>query len=137
MEHEEKLTGPEAVSGAPGSAWCVWWLTEADYCGFEPHQERNPLRIPDYAWQMFCDRYGRGGRFRLWVPPHCGVHSLDVGERDPRWKAVEARGDAGGLVIEARHAEDCARWGGLITTLTLEIVGSPNVKDQATANIKL
>ena len=98
----------------------VWWLTESDYCGFDPCQERNPLRIPDYAWEQFRFRYGRAGRGRLWVPDHIPVTSLPIAEDDPRW--TDKLKMAGGIVIEAIHADDCARWGGTITTLTLDPV---------------
>lgn len=105
----------------------VWWLTESDYCGFEPHQEVNPLCIPDYAWEQFRDRYGRAGWGRLWVPDHIQLAGLPVAADDPRWSSFN---DAGGIVIESRHAAACARWGGTITTLTLDPV-EVEVKDHA------
>jgi hypothetical protein len=123
MKTQETST-PAELGAATGSQFLVWWLTEEDYCGFEPHQKRNPLRLPDYAWEQFCSRCGRAGRGRLWVPDHIKMDSLPVTEDDPRWTPELLK--AGGIVIEARHADDCARWGGTITTLTLDRVDTAN-----------
>lgn len=111
-------------SGAAASQFLVWWLTEEDYHGFEPHQDRNPLRIPDCVWKEFRSRCGRPGRGRLWVPKHIKIDSLPVAADDPRWTPELLR--AGGIIIEAQHADDCARWGGTITTLTLDPVDTAN-----------
>ena len=101
----------------------VWWLTESDYCGFEPSQEANPLKIPDYAWEQFCNRHGRAGRARLWVAEHINLPSgrLPVSPNDSRFENYMT---AGGIVIEAKDAQSCALWGGRITTLMLDPVTS-------------
>ncbi len=131
MQTENHSSKPETVANQESGEGCpeascseffVWWLTEDDYHGFDPHQGRNPLRIPDYAWAEFCSLAGRPGRGRLWVPAHIRVrvNGLPVEENDPRWTSELLR--AGGIVIEATHADDCVRWGGTITTLTLDPV---------------
>ncbi len=117
------------LQAVPGSELFVWWLMPSDYQGFEPHQERNPLLIPDYAWEQFCSLCGRAGRGRLWVPDHIKIDRLPIDADDDKWKDNPVFLASGGIVIEARHADDCARWGGLITTLTLDPVEPQN--DQA------
>ena len=96
----------------------IWWLTQEDYHGFEPCQESNPLCIPDYAWVEFRSRYGRSGGGRLWVPDHLDRTNWGIDPDDPRWtpKLMES----GGIVIEPKDAEACLKWGGTITTLTLD-----------------
>lgn len=109
--------------------YLVWWLTEEDYLGYRPNQDRrNPLVIPDYAWPEFCDMAGRARRGRLWVPEHIPVNGLIVAENNPRWTAELLR--SGGIVIESRHADQCARWGGRITTLSLDPVDAQNTEDR-------
>jgi len=101
--------------------YLVWWLTQKDYVPYpEPHG-CHPPTIPAYAWEQRRARYGRAGRGRLWVPEHIEVQCMPVEADDPRWAPLLDR-DAGGIVIEAKDAEACARWGGTFTTLTLDPV---------------
>jgi hypothetical protein len=99
----------------------IWWLTQADYRGFEPDQEQNPLCIPDYAWREFCSRSGRPGGFRIWASGEVDFDVLDIPRDDPRWAKLEklTGGDAGGIAIYTDDAEACLRWGGVVTKLDL------------------
>ncbi len=103
----------------------VWWLNEADYFGFQPQQEKNPLKLPDYVWVEFCDRCGRPGRARLWVPDGIKVEKMDAEEGDPRFEQYM---DAGGIVIRAKDAPTCALWGGRFTDMALNALDFTNAK---------
>jgi len=96
----------------------VWWLSEKDYHGYEPHCGPNPLKVADYIWEQFCYRYGRPGRLRLWVPKHIDLDELPVRENDPRWDMLRGW-DYGGIVIERKDAEPCKLWSGVVTDLEL------------------
>lgn len=89
----------------------VWWLTEQDYHGFQPSHEEDPLAVPDYIWEAFCDRCGRPGRFRLWVPDEIELESLEIEGQDPRWAPLKElmKGDAGGIVIYLKDVQACLR----------------------------
>lgn len=110
-------TTADGIDNTNDALLAVWWLEEKDYHGFEPHQEQNPLKIPDYIWEQFCSRCGRAGRGRLWVPDHIEIDRLPVSNDDPNWPSYE---NAGGIVIEAKDAAACLLWGGRVTTLSLE-----------------
>ena len=97
----------------------VWWLAEADYCGFHPEQDKNPLKLADYIWEEFTSLCGRAGRGRLWVPNHIRIEKLDAAEDDPRWPEYI---EAGGIVIERKDAPACALWGGRFTDFKLNPV---------------
>lgn len=98
----------------------IWWTTQEDFDGHDMVDERRPEDMPSYAWQELCGRYGRSGRGRLWVPAHIELSNLPVSEDDPRWTPKLLR--SGGVVIEAKHAAACEKWGGCITNLTLDPV---------------
>lgn len=111
-----KTAPSRALALATGSQFVVWWLNEADYCGFQPQQEKNPLKLADYIWEEFCDRCGRPGRARLWVPDGIDIEKMDTAENDPRFEQYM---DCGGIVIRAKDAPACALWGGRFTDLAL------------------
>lgn len=115
------VTKPRKSKAAAGSAkLLVWWLNEADYCGFQPSLENgNPLKVADYIWEEFCDRCGRPGRARLWVADRFKVQKMDAEESDPRFEPYM---DCGGIVIDAADAPPCALWGGRFTDLALNPV---------------
>lgn len=102
--------------------YLVWWLTEHDYCGFQPRQEKNPLKLAEYIWEEFCSRSGRAGRARLWVPENIKIEKMTAAENDPRFAQYE---DAGGIVIYAKDAPPCALWGGRFTDLALNPLEVP------------
>ena len=114
---------PTALDVPAGSQFLVWWLNEADYFGFQPQQEKNPLKLPDYVWVEFCDRCGRPGRARLWVPDGIKVEKMDAEEGDPRFEQYM---DAGGIVIRAKDAPTCALWGGRFTDMALNALDFAN-----------
>jgi len=115
---------PTALDVSAGSQFLVWWLTCEDYCGYQPQQESNPLKIADYIWVEFCDRCGRPGRARLWVPDEIAVERMDADENDPRWRQYD---NAGGIVIRAKDAPTCALWGGRFTDMALNALDFANV----------
>lgn len=114
METQSPPVAPLAL--ATSSQFLVWWLTEADYRGFEPEPGPNPLKLADYIWEEFCDRSGRPGRARLWVPDGIKIEKMNAEEGDPRFEQYM---DAGGIVIRAKDAPACALWGGRFTDLAL------------------
>lgn len=98
----------------------VWWLTQADYKGFNPTPVgRNPLKIPDYAWEGFKSRHGRGGRGRIWNHSSLGPFNIPVPEDNPLWFEI-VQTDAGGILIKKEDALACAAWGGSFTDLNLK-----------------
>jgi hypothetical protein len=111
--------------------YLVWWLTEEDYCGFQPQAGKNPLKIADYIWGEFCDRCGRPGRGRLWVPENIKIEQMTVSENDSRWSDYI---EAGGIVIEAKDSPACALWGGRFTTLALDAVSARSIKRRFSAS---
>jgi len=114
---------PRRCAVSTGSQFVVWWLTCEDYCGYQPQQESNPLKIADYIWVEFCDRCGRPGRARLWVPDEIAVERMDADENDPRWRQYD---NAGGIVIRAGDAPACALWGGRFTDMALNTLDFAN-----------
>ena len=115
---------PEGLASQSGSQIVVWWLTEDDYAGYCPRQESNPLKMADYIYTEFCSLYGRAGRARLWVPMEIKIDRMTADPDDPRFDNYI---HAGGIVIYAKDAPECALWGGRFTDLALNVVNFANV----------
>ena len=105
----------------------IWW-TAQEHCIFKPFK-CNYTKLPDYVWQEYCNRVGRSGRGRLWVPKGLEVTDLDIEPEAEVWEDHRNLGECAGVVFKEEDVQVVQLCPGHITDLELNLYNRERSKN--------